>query len=107
MRILDHSPRVTVEARPEAEIRTREHWDGAVDAKVLPAPIHVKAKPSWGDYLRLMEFEDAAAELRKARVSGDRGWVRRASWRFQKAQEQMQVKVRFGERVVEAMAHVY
>lgn len=106
MRILDRSPHVTVEATPQAEIRRQEHWDGAVDAKVLPAPIHVKAKPSWSDWLRLMEFEDASADLRAARTSGDREWVRRASYRFQKANESMTAQVRFGERVVEAMRHV-
>lgn len=107
MRVVDPRPQIRRSITGNAVVLEREHWDGATDVKVSPDPIAVKAKPSWGDWLRLMEFEDAGAELRQARTSGDRNWVLRADYRFRKAQEAMTKQVRFGERTQEMIRRVY
>lgn len=109
MNLIKPRPRVTVEGlsksgnpSPKGLVKHREHWDGHVDAKALPAQIRVKAKPSWGQWLRFLELEDAAAEKRRAQMSGDTEAIRRASYRLERARGAFE-SVKFRERVVEAI----
>lgn len=106
MKLVSPRPNITKTRTAQAVILEREHWDGAVDVKVAPDAVRARVKPSWGDWLRLMEFEYAGAELRRAKSSGDAVAIRRANGRFQRARAAVG-RVKFDERVTEAMRHVF
>lgn len=86
---------------PKGLVKHREHWDGRVDAKALPGTITHRVKPKWSEWLKLMELEDATAELRRAQLSKDTTAIRKATHRYRTARAAF-TKVRFNERVVEA-----
>ena len=75
-------------------VKHREHWSGEVDSKVLPSTKKFRAKPSWRDWLRIMELEDSIAELKAARISGSSDAINKAEYRYQQAVSLMD-KVRF------------
>lgn len=87
---------------PKGIVKHRDNWDDTVDAKVLPAPIRVKATPSQSEWLRLLELEDATAQLRQAQLSGSTDEIRRAKYRFEQAKARFET-VRFGERTREVL----
>lgn len=105
MRLVTPRPNITKTRTARAVILEREHWDGATDTKVMPETIRARVKPSWSDWLRLMEFEDAGAELRRAQAAGDPTQLLRARDRFQRANAAVG-RVKFDQRVTEAMRHV-
>ena len=105
MNLVTPRPNITKTRTSQAVVLQREHWDGASDAKVMPDTIRARVKPSWADWLRLMEFEDAGAEFRRAQASGDPTQIRKARDRFQRANAAVG-RVQFDQRVTEAMRHV-
>jgi len=104
MNLITPRPKITVEGiaasgevSPDGVVKHREHWSGEIDAKVLPATKRFRAKPSWRDWLRIMELEDATAELKAARLSGSREAIRRAEYRLGQARAMFdQVRMRHG-----------
>lgn len=101
MNLIRPRPKMTRTYTGRAVVQQTEAWTGESDATVTPDPIRYRAKPSWGDWLRLLEFEDAAADWRAARTSDDPGRRNRAWYRFCKAQESMDQRVRFTQRTQE------
>lgn len=100
MKLITPRSNVTVEETPEGVVKHREHWSGEVDAKILPATQRMRAKPSWRDWLRIMELEDAMAELKEARMSGERDRINKADYRLRAAREMFDgVRFKSGSQV--------
>jgi len=93
---------VTREVTSTADVRHRESWDGAVDAKVIPNPYRVRVKPKPSEVLALCELEDAHNEWKRARWTGDRREMSKALARLRHAQSRF-ASTDFGPRAQEAI----
>jgi len=75
----------------QGTVTETEHWDDRVDVTVSPGPISMKVQsaPKPSDLLALFEYEQAVAEWKLAKSSGDERWRRRAHHRLEQARERV------------------